>query len=218
LSIKQIDRSTTVDKVVAVLRQGMFDGDLRPGDLLCEGALAQDLGVARNTIREALRVLATDGLVTRMPNRQLAVRRLSGSEIEDIFTARRILERESAHAAAYCPAQRFQPLASAFAAYAEAVARQDASAVASAHVDFHAAMVGLTGSLRLAEMERSLLRDLLLVNVSIGKIIDDLPRELDKHRRILALLSERKVVEALQCIEADLDTIQAAVTKYAVEE
>ena len=84
---RKIDRSTTVDRIVALLRQEMFDGELAPGETLTELALSQGLGVARSTIREALRELVSEGLVARMPNRTLAVRHLTIAEIEALQAA-----------------------------------------------------------------------------------------------------------------------------------
>jgi DNA-binding GntR family transcriptional regulator len=215
LNIHKIERSTTVDKVVAVLRQAMFDGDLSPGEPLREVSLSRSLGVARSTVREALRVLATDGLVARMANRGLAVRHLTVAEVEDIFAARRVLEREAAQAAAACPAERIRALAAAFEAYADAASRNDACAGANAHVVFHTALVGLTGSRRLAETEQSLMRDLQLVIATIDKSSDDLPKELEKHRVLMGLISQRKVAEAIACLEADLAHAKAFVRRHA---
>ena len=217
LGIKEIDRSTTVDRVVAVLRQAMFDGDLTPGETLREISLSQNLGVARSTIREALRVLATDGLVARMPNRGLAVRHLTTAEVVDIFAARRVLEHEAARAAASCSEEALKDLVRAFDAYADAASREDSSSASTAHVEFHAAMVGLIGSQRLAETERSLMRDLQLVITTIDKSSDDLPKEIEKHRSLTELFCKRKVQEAIECLEADLDHAEAFVIKYAVD-
>lgn len=195
----------------------MFDGDLPPGEALREVLLSQSIGVARSTIREALRVLATNGLVARMPNRGLAVRHLTIAEVEDIFTARQVLEREAAKAAGTCPEERLQEFSRAFDAYADAVSRNDASASANGHVEFHTAMVGLTGSRRLAETERSLLRDLQLVIASIEKSSDDQPKEVEKHRKLLRLFCERNVAEAIECLEGDLDHAKAFICRHAID-
>ena len=217
MAIHAIDRSSTVDKVVAMLRQAMFEGDLPPGEILREVSLSQRLGVARSTVREALRVLATDGLVARMAHRGLAVRHLTMAEVEDIFAARRVLEREAARAAGTCPDHLLQAVADAFADYAEAASRDDVASAARAHVEFHAAMVGLTGSRRLAETERSLMRDLQLVISSIDKDSDDLPKEIVKHRVLADLFQQRKVEEVTRQLEADLDHAKAFVIRHAVD-
>ena len=85
------DRSTIVDRVVANLRQAMFDGVIEPGEPLREIQLSQTLGVSRSTIREALQVLASDGLVVRPPNRGAIVRHLAPGDVDDIFSARHVL-------------------------------------------------------------------------------------------------------------------------------
>ena len=217
MEITKIERSTTVDKVVAVLRKAMFKGDLSPGEPLREVSLSKHLGVARSTIREALRVLATDGLVVRMPNRILAVRHLTRAEIEDIFTARLVLERAAARAAAHCPESLLQAFSDAFEAYRETASSGDASRVATAHVEFHAAMVRLTGSQRLAEAEAALMRDMELVIAMIDKSSDDLPKELDKHRILRDLFCRRMVPEAIECLEADLNHAKAFAIRYALD-
>lgn len=214
---RTIDRSTTVDRIVALLRQEMFDGDLSPGQTLTELALSQSLGVARSTIREALRVLATDGLVVRMANRTLAVRHLSIAEIEDIFTARLVLERAAARAAAHCPEAALRALADAFEAYSDAAGKGNVPNVAIAHVEFHAAMVRLIGSERLAETEAALMRDLELVIAMIDKSSDDLHKEIEKHRILKDLFCRRMIQEAMECLEADLNHSKSFAVRYAAD-
>jgi DNA-binding GntR family transcriptional regulator len=217
VGIIEIDRSTTVDRVVAVLRQAMFDGGLVPGEPLREIALSQKLRVGRSTIREALRALVTDGLVARMPNRGLVVRHLTMAEVKDIFTARHLLECGAARAAASCSPEALAALRAAFEAYEDAAARSDTSQAAMAHVEFHAVMVGLTGSQRLAETERSLMRDLQLVISSIDRSSDDLPLEIEKHRVLTELFCRRDVQELTVQLEADLDHAKLFVERNAAD-
>ncbi|HWQ09191.1 MAG TPA: GntR family transcriptional regulator, partial [Holophaga sp.] len=170
-----------------------------------------------STIREALRALATDGLVARLPNRGLAVRHLTVTEVEDIFTARHLLECAAAQASTTCSDEALAVLKRAFEAYADAASRTDPSLAAVAHVEFHAVMVGLTGSQRLAEMERSLMRDLQLVITTIDKSSDDLPKEVEKHRVLTDLFCRRQVRDAIEQIEADLDHAKRFVIRNAAD-
>jgi DNA-binding GntR family transcriptional regulator len=195
----------------------MFNGGLAPGQTLTELALSQSLGVARSTIREALRVLVTDGLVVRMVNRTLAVRHLSSVEIEDIFTARLVLERAAARAAAHCPDSALHALAEAFEAYRDAAGKGNVPDVAMAHMEFHAAIVRLIGSERLAETEAALMRDLELVIAMIDTGSDDLLKEIEKHRILKDLFCKRMVQEAMECLEADLNHSKSFAMRYAAD-
>jgi DNA-binding GntR family transcriptional regulator len=214
LKSSDIDRSTTVDKVVAVLRRAMFDGDLNPGEQLREIALSRSLAVSRGTIREALRVLTADGLAVHSPNRGVTVRKLTAEEIDDIFAARLVLETEAARASAKCPDRALWRLEAAMADYAQAAATDDPLRAADAHVSYHAAMVGLVGSRRLEDMERSLMRDLQLVIGTIDKDRDDLPTEIKKHRTLTRLLTSRQVAEAIQCIADELSHAKSFVIQH----
>jgi DNA-binding GntR family transcriptional regulator len=152
-----------------------------------------------------------------MPNRILAVRHLTIAEIEDIFTARLVLERAAAGAAASCPDAALKRLEEAFERYSDTATKGDASSAANAHVEFHAAMVGLTGSQRLADSERSLMRDLELVLALVEKSSDDLPREIEKHRVLARLFRERLVQEAMACLEADLNHSRSFAIRFALD-
>jgi DNA-binding GntR family transcriptional regulator len=211
------DRPTTVDRVVAVLRQAMFDGALMPGEPLREIPLSQKLRVGRSTIREALRALATDGLVARMPNRGLVVRQLTMAEVEDIFTARHLLELGAAQAAATCPQAALDALRAAFEAYETAVAAADIPRMAQAHAEFHATMVGITGSLRLAEAERSLMRDVQLALANLDGAGDELPREIENHREILRLVCRRDAAALTRYLQVDLERARQFVLSSATD-
>jgi DNA-binding GntR family transcriptional regulator len=206
-----------VDRVVNLIRQAIFDGEINSGEQLREAALSESLGVARSTVREALRVLESCGLISRSPNRGATVRQLSAAEVEDIFRARLVLETEAARAARDCPEEMLEKLSLAMDAYAAEARAGDPSRAASAHVDFHAALVALTGSMRLAETERAMMQDLQLAIASIDKSSDDLPKEVEKHRELRRLFMERRVDEAIRALEADLEHAKAFVLRCAAD-
>ncbi len=80
------------DKVLEVVRQGILDFQLRPGQRLIERELMEQLGVSRATIREVVAQLASEGLVTNIPQRGAIVSVLSADEAADIYEMRVALE------------------------------------------------------------------------------------------------------------------------------
>src|SRR3954454_6655542 len=92
-----VDPVSTVDRVADELRRALFEGELDPGTPLREVALAESLGVARSTVREALGMLVAEGLADRVPNKGTAVHELSPEEIRDVCRARAVLETAGVH-------------------------------------------------------------------------------------------------------------------------
>jgi len=72
--LSNLDRSTLRERALATLRDAVTSGRYRPGDHLGEADLAQQLGVSRGTVREALRHLQQEGLVTAGTRGMLRVR------------------------------------------------------------------------------------------------------------------------------------------------
>jgi len=89
------------ERVSEQLRQRIITGGLVPGQRLVERDLAQQLGVSRIPVREALRILESEGLVATEPSsRSIVVRRLSLRDVEELFDAREALEVFAARQAA----------------------------------------------------------------------------------------------------------------------
>lgn len=83
---------TLREQTVVTLREALLNEVFRPGEKLVERKLAEQTGVSRTSIREALSQLESEGLVTRMAGKGMFVTRLSESEIRQIYEARAILE------------------------------------------------------------------------------------------------------------------------------
>src|SRR5207237_10446396 len=88
----QIHRVSVADQVASILRQRILKGELRPGMPLQEVPLAASLGVSRNTMREATRILSLEGLLTRSIHRGVAVWQLSVNYVQEVYHLRRMLE------------------------------------------------------------------------------------------------------------------------------
>jgi len=85
-------RANLHDTVVGRLRDLIVEGTLVPGARIAERQLCEGLGVSRTPLREALKVLASEGLVELLPNRGARVARLDGRDIEDMFQVMGALE------------------------------------------------------------------------------------------------------------------------------
>jgi DNA-binding GntR family transcriptional regulator len=91
---------STTDRIVTAIQRGVVTGELPIGTWLRHGALADEFAVSRTPIREALRVLAAQGLVTIVPNRGARVNGLSGREIRELGEVRGNLQALAAELAA----------------------------------------------------------------------------------------------------------------------
>lgn len=88
------------DQVLAVLRLRIVNGDYPPGERLTEDRLAEDFGVSRNPVREALRVAEAEGFVVMVPRRGAVVASPDATTIADLFAMRERLETLAARLAA----------------------------------------------------------------------------------------------------------------------
>ena len=91
---KTVQRKTVVDLAVEQLREQILRGDYPEGSPLRQDALAAELGVSRIPVREALRQLEVEGLVTFSPHAGAVVSTLSLDEIVELFQLRALLESE----------------------------------------------------------------------------------------------------------------------------
>lgn len=202
----RINRLTTAEQVASVLRERMIDGSLKPGFQLREVPIAESIGVSRNTVREAFRLLSAEGLVRHSLHRGITVAKLTREGLIDIFEARRTLELS---ALPRVRVEHFQPIEKAIADLDAAIRADDSKRVVESDFAFHVALVQATESERLSDFFASLLTELRL-----ALAIADRKREQDRafaeeHVAIFTALRESNVGIATKLLNAHLDTSQA---------
>ena len=139
---------SAVDALAAQLRQEILDGERPAGARLVEQELSARYGVARHTLRAALRALEADGLVRIEPNRGARVARLSSDEVVALNELRAALEVEAARLALERHGGRLPaPVHAALASWS-APAAVRGRAVNEAHANLHGAIVAAAGSAR----------------------------------------------------------------------
>jgi DNA-binding GntR family transcriptional regulator len=140
--------ATLVEVAGDRLRDAIMSGELAPGEKIVEEQLCADFGISRAPLREALRLLAQQGLVEHLPRRGSRVADWSPSDILQLFELRNVLERHAIETALPLPDPRrdLEPVRSALErmdASHEALERDDA------HRAFHAAVVSLANNRQL---------------------------------------------------------------------
>ena len=145
------------DQVLAELRQRIVNGDYPPGERLTEDRLAADFGVSRNPVREALRIVQAEGLVTMTPRRGAVVCTPDASTIADLFAVRTSLETVAARLAA----ERATPgdvadLRALLEAARVATEQEDFSRVAELNNELHLRVIAISGNPWLSSISGSL--------------------------------------------------------------
>lgn len=135
------------DVVCDELRDQIIRGDHAPGAHLVEDHLAQALGVSRNPVREALRVLEAEGFVELIPRKGAVVAKLSNAEVAEIFEVRTALEALAAElAAGKADADGVRELLRILDLARDALDRDDRGAVVDLNTAFHEHVLDLAGN------------------------------------------------------------------------
>jgi DNA-binding GntR family transcriptional regulator len=163
----EIEQRSASEQIAHGLRDMILRGELAPGEPIRESVLASDLGVSRNTVREAVRILERTGLTSYEMNRGASVRQPSRPELEDLYTARLAIEIGAAQVAPL--AEAGEPLFKAYEKLEQAIDRGIVEDAVRADMEFHSTAVAVAGSKRLDVAFQRILNELQLYLAILSK-------------------------------------------------
>lgn len=198
-----------VQLATAALMRMLLTGELRPGDRIVENRLTHDLGISRPPLREALRVLEQQGLVTQVPRRGAYVARLSLHDLYELYTLRGELERIAVRLGVPCkdPA-RIERCRRALAVMQEYAERGDPGAMLEPAYEFHASVIGISGHRRLEDAYRSVHMQMMMC-MAMNRLAraqrETLLEDVARHRELLERIEsgDRDAVLAELAVHGD---------------
>ncbi|ROT28241.1 GntR family transcriptional regulator [Micromonospora sp. HM5-17] len=183
-----LGRASTAQRVAEILRTRITEGALLPGTRLSEEMIGTALGVSRNTLREAFRLLVHERLVVHELNRGVFVRVLDVEDVIDLYRVRRTLECAAVRDARPASATALAALEAALLEGERAATEQRWADVATANMRFHQAIAALAGSPRIAEIMRQTLAEIRLAFHVIAAPRAFHQPYLARHRDLLELI------------------------------
>lgn len=195
------------DQAAAVLRSRILNGELRPGAALLEVPLSTSLGVSRNTMREALRILSHEGLIRRDIHRGSSVAQLTAQDVTEIYQLRRMLELGAI--AAVRPGHPeddgiLNGMQDALTGYVSALREKAWVRAVEFDFQFHSCLIRFHRNRRLAMLYETAIRELRLGMVLVDRKHDDPEGLAPVHRRMYELLVEGDLRTCAEMLEQHL--------------
>ena len=185
------------EQVAERLRARIFAHELAPGAWVDEQAVALEYGISRTPLREALKVLASEGLVTLKPRRGCYVRELSDQELDEIFPVLALLEGRCAQeAVAKATAADVDRLVAIHAELEHHAAAGNADRFFEANQRFHEALQQLAGNRWLRQLIGETRKFIKLTRRDSLNLEGRLTHSLGEHRAILAAVQRGAADEA----------------------
>jgi DNA-binding GntR family transcriptional regulator len=189
MELAEINRISVADQVASILRRRILDGELPPGTALQELPMAASLGVSRNTVREATRILSLEGLLKRNAHRGVAVAELSLEDVAQIYQLRHLLEIPAVLSAKIEDSDVLTEMRTALEGYEEAVEGVDWVRAVRFDLHFHTLMIRFHRNRRLESFYQKLLGELRMGMVLVDLRHDDPGGLVPAHRRLYQLLT-----------------------------
>jgi DNA-binding GntR family transcriptional regulator len=206
------------EQVAERLRTRIFAHELAPGAWIEEQALALEYGISRTPLREALKVLAAEGLVVLKPRRGCYVTQLSEQDIDEVFPVMALLEgRVAAEAARRATSADFSRLAAIHVELEKHAAANNADRFFEANQRFHTALQEIAGNRYLAQLIDDARKVIKLTRRDSLRLEGRLKQSLAEHRDILEALRLKDDVLAGQRMHDHLLSGRAALSRLATE-
>lgn len=201
------------ERIAQHLRGKIAGGFVRPGERLTEQALTREYEVSRVPLREALRILATEGLISLSPHRGAMVAELSEKELRELFGVRSAIEEFAARALAekHDPGV-IQTLAGLNRQMQVAVGLCDAASYESLALRFHDLLVQASGNELLTSYYGQVKVRFRRYQVVLAGLPKSSSASIREHRKVLAAISRGEPDEAAA---ATRDHIGSLIARYA---
>jgi len=211
---QRIARVALYEEVAERLRASIFAHELAPGSWVDEQMLADKFGISRTPMREALKVLASEGLVILKPRRGCYVAELSEADLDEVFPVMALLEGRAAWEAAQkaTPAD-LRKLEQIHADLEQHAAQGDASKFFEANDAFHSALHEIGGNRWLKQLIDDTRKVIKLTRRYSLQLEGRVEQSLAEHRTIMAAMLKKDAGLAAQQMHDHLLSGRAALAK-----
>ncbi len=208
----QLDRldgvSSLKDMAHRAIKEAILTLRLEPGTLLVESELAQQLGISKTPVRDALQELEREGFVTRILFKGTYVTDVTMKDVTEVFQLRAVLEGLAARLAApVFTQQELDAIASRLDAAERAWAAGDVPACSLHGQALHEAIIGKADNQRLLLINRNLDEHVRRFRALSDRIAGRLGKSIAEHRRVLAALYDRDGERAEQAMRQHLESV-----------
>ncbi|MBO5210120.1 MAG: GntR family transcriptional regulator [Lachnospiraceae bacterium] len=202
------------DVVFNTLRKAILTGELKPGERLMEIHLANQLGVSRTPIREAIRKLELEGLVIMIPRRGAEVAQITEKSLKDVLEVRRALDALCAELACdrITEAEK-QSLKKACDDFEQATISGDATIIAAADVALHDIIVEATGNKRLIQLINNLSEQMYRYRFEYIKDEQQHNNLVEEHRMIYESIIKQDKEKAAQAAKLHIDNQEKSIIR-----
>ncbi len=193
------------EEVADQLRNRIFAHDLAPGAWIDEQSLAKEFGISRTPMREAIKVLAAEGLITMKLRRGAYVTEVNRGDLEQIFTVLSLLEGEAAkEAASKAKESDLNALDDLHLRLEKAAADRNLDLFFEINVRFHERIIAIAANPWMTSVIDDLRKVLKLQRKDSLSRSGRLQQSLSEHREILKALLKRDPVAAEQAMRTHL--------------
>jgi DNA-binding GntR family transcriptional regulator len=206
------------DVIFQTLRKAIISGEIKPGERLMEVAIAEQMGVSRTPVREAIRRLEADGLVTMSPRKGTHVSKLSVKDIIDTLEVRGVLDKLATSLAT----KRMQPsqlktLENVHKQYVSNVEKGNIEGAVKKDVDFHDIIYSASGNPRLITVAGALREQIYRFRVIYmsGDLIAE--NVLHEHESILEAIKNKNAELASELAETHIRNQMETIIKTVDE-
>ncbi len=196
------------------LRNAILSGDLKPGERLMEISLAEQLGVSRTPVREAIRKLELENFVEMIPRKGAYVAQLKAKDILDILEIRALFDGYAAAAAAETMNdEEVKLLGSNLEKFNKAVARGDKQAMIDTDNRFHDQLVQSTRNRKLIEIVTSLQDQFQRFRILYFNEFDNYGDMQTSHQELFDAIAKRDGKGARELAEKHIKIVEHSVIR-----
>jgi len=215
---KPARRRTLVDQVVDAIVAGAARGIILPGDRIVETEIAHELSMSRVPVREALRLLESQGLVVSAPYKGVRLSPVTRARLDQLSEVRLALEKAAARRAVALGKNKGDALGSLERKTADLermAARRDTYGIASADTAFHRELCRLSENDVLCSVWEMLARQLTII-VGLSTLSKPMAAVVEEHRTLLQAFRRGRPAELERAIEEHIRTQNDALDFEAI--
>ena len=195
--IQEVQNKSLVEIIFRQLEGMILSGKIQPGERINESKLSNVLGVSRAPIREALRLLASNGILEIRANRGMFVRDLQINEVKGLYDIRAALDvLAGERAAELIDEEHLQVLNKWIKEMAVCVEANDTDAYYRANIAFHEAIVEISGNANLLSIYEGVCKQMSLFRRVSLSLPGHLRLSLQRHKKIVEAIKSKNSVKA----------------------